>query len=200
VKRRSYVTNAQAHAGNRVIRSVDVRKYFPSTKARRVYWFFHDVLKCERDLAGLLTHISTYREHLPTGSPLSPIMSFFAHHDVWEGVAAFCVAEELTLTVYIDDCTVSGKHVSNSQMWEIKKLIHRSGLRYHKEKTYIDMPAEVTGVVVRNGTIRTPNRQLLKLRNAKKELAENPHVEELQKRVGGLRGQIHQIENPVPLG
>ena len=194
VKGRCYVSNASRHAGNRVIRCLDVKKYFPSTTARRVFWFYNGVLKCERDVAALLTALSTYQQHLPTGSPLSPIMAFFAHYDVWEGIAAYCERQGLTLTVYVDDCTVSGARVRNADMWQIKRMIHASGLRYHKEKTYVDRPAEVTGVIVRDGTVTAPNRQLQKLRVARAALAELPTSDDLRNKVSGLEGQIGQIK------
>src|ERR1700694_982276 len=41
VKGRDYIKNAAQHCGNRVVRCLDIRKFFPSTSARRVFWFFH---------------------------------------------------------------------------------------------------------------------------------------------------------------
>jgi len=193
VRGRCYVSNAARHAGNRVVRCLDVQKYFPSTHARRVFWFFNSVLECDRDIAGLLTALTTYQHHLPTGSPLSPIMAFFAHLDMWESIAAFCKQRGLTLTVYVDDCTVSGSKVPNRDMWEIKRLIHRAGLRYHKDKTYIDCPAEVTGVIVRDGSVAVPNRQRLKLRYARAVLSTEPANSDIRSQVSGLEGQIAQI-------
>jgi len=72
VKGRCYVGNAARHRGQRAIRCLDVRKYFPSTSAQRVFWFFHTIMKCERDIAATLTSLATYQGHLPTGSPLRP--------------------------------------------------------------------------------------------------------------------------------
>src|SRR5262245_56273425 len=50
VKRRSYVDNAGQHRDGRVVHSLDVKKYFPNTRSRRVFWFFHTVMKCSRDV------------------------------------------------------------------------------------------------------------------------------------------------------
>ena len=100
VKGRSYISNAAQHQGKRVVRCLDVRKYFPSTQARRVFWFFKAIMRCEPDVAAILSRLATYQEHLPTGSPLSPIMAYFAHFDVWEEVARIARAHGYTLTVY----------------------------------------------------------------------------------------------------
>lgn len=195
VKRRCYVTNAAAHRGNRVVQCLDIRKFFPSTPQRRVFWFFHRIMQCERDIAGLLANLACYQGHLPTGSPLSPIMAYFAYYDLWERIAAFCKERGYTFTVYIDDVTISGTRVPKADIWEVRKMIHGMGLRYHKEKTFVDQPAEVTGVVVRNGELLAPFRQHKKMHEARARLAKatDNDRDALLGRVAGIEGQIQQI-------
>jgi len=196
VKRRCYVTNAAQHRGHRVVQCLDIKKYFPNTTARRVFWFFHKVMKCDRAIAGTLTSIACYKEHLPTGSPLSPILAFFAHIDMWDAVAAICKRHGLTLTVYIDDITVSGNSVPEKIMWEIKQAIHRAGLRYHKEKKYIDYPAEITGVFVDGDRLLPPDCQFQKMRVVGSSLKSDLGTftaNKLRNKLIGLRGQLTQI-------
>lgn len=195
VKRRCYVTNAGAHRGNRVVQCLDIQKFFPSTPQRRVFWFFHAVMQCNRDMAGLLAKLACYRGHLPTGSPLSPIMAYFAFYDLWEQIASFCEARDYTFTVYIDDVTVSGTRVPKADMWEIRRMIHGYGLTAHKAKTYVDRPAEITGVVVRDGKLVAPFRQHLKKHQAKGLLTTATDDERgaLIGRIAGIEGQIRQI-------
>ena len=198
VKGRCYVSNAAHHRGQRVVRCLDVKKYFPSVPSRRVFWFFQSVMGCAADVAATLTSIATYRGHLPTGSPLSPIMAYYANLDVWDDIAAICARNGYRLTVYIDDVTVSGKTVSSAVLWEIKQAIVRGGLRYHKEKTFIDRPAEVTGVIIVGDQLRVPNRQLKKLNGFRKILREpmaKSQADKLAGRILGLHGQIAQISN-----
>jgi hypothetical protein len=175
---------------------LDVKKYFPNTPSKRVYWFFHTVMRCESDIAALLTKLATYQEHLPTGSPLSPILAHYAYFDVWQTVAAIAKANGFTLTVYIDDVTISGPKVSTRAVWDIKQAIHRAGLRYHKEKRYIDVPAEITGVVIRNGQLYAPNRQFKKLHEQRRNLTSSHHLADkitIAGRIKGLAGQLEQI-------
>jgi hypothetical protein len=196
VKGRDYIQNAAKHRGNRVVRCLDIRKFFPSTSSRRVFWFFHTMMQCERDIAATLTRLACYKEHLPTGSPLSPILAYFAHIDVWTTIATICKANGYTLTVYIDDVTISGASVSAKVLWEIKKAIHRAGHRYHKEKLFVDGPAEITGVMVIGNTLVPPNRQHRKIRQSTKALKAPLSVEatrELENRLIGLRSQLRQI-------
>jgi hypothetical protein len=116
--------------------------------------------------------------------------------DVWSSVAQICRAHDCVLTVYIDDVTVSGSKVTDAMMWEIRRAIHRSGLRYHKEKRYVECPAEITGVIVDRVKLMPPHRQQKKVRigeaNLKKEI--KPFLaQKILGQLSGLKGQIEQI-------
>lgn len=195
VKRRCYVTNAAAHRGNRVVQCLDIQKFFPNTPQQRVFWFFHKVMQCNRDVAGLLAKLACYQGHLPTGSPLSPIMAYFAFYDLWARIAAFCAARGYTFTVYIDDVTVSGARVPKADMWKIRQMIHAYGLIAHKAKTYVDRPAEVTGVIIRDGKLVAPFRQHQRKHEARTLLRTTQEEDRnaLLGRITGIEGQIRQI-------
>jgi hypothetical protein len=201
VKGRSYVSNAAAHIGNRVVQSLDIKNYFPSTSSKRVFRFFYSVMECDRDIAGLLTQLATYKGHLPTGSPLSPILAYFAHADIWGDVSKIAESNGLVLTVYIDDVTLSGERVPDRVMWEVKKAISRAGLKYHKEKKYVDRPAEVTGLIVLADKLAVPNRQHKKKHELHREITisgTSMSVEQkkkLKERAAGVKGQFSQVAN-----
>lgn len=194
VKGRSYVSNAAVHRHSRVVHSIDVKTYFPSTPSRRIYAFFHDFMHCSPDVAAILAKLACCDGHLPTGSPLSPIMAYYAHRDIWCEAAALARAHNCLITIYIDDVTISGEHVPMSLVWRIKEIMHRGGLRYHKEKRAVDRRAEVTGVVIREGTLLIPNRQRVKLHVAKEQAHARPTDIKILGKVAGLRGQLRQIE------
>jgi retron-type reverse transcriptase len=196
VKGRCYVDNAAAQQGQRVVHCLDIRKYFPNTPSQRIYWFFNKIMKCESDIAATLAKLATYQGHLPTGSPLSPIMAYFAYYDVWEALAKICRNHRYRLTVYIDDVTISAMKMTPGVIWKIKTVIHGAGLRYHKEKRFVDTPAEITGVIVDQHGLTTPNRQHKKLYFAKKSLLAakgEVNTEHGRLQVNGLKAQIAQI-------
>jgi len=154
-------------------------------------------MECEPDVAEILAKIATYQGHLPTGSPLSPIMAFYAHCDVWEEVARLANSIQAKSTLYIDDFTISGAQVPGTAMWDIKKVVHRSGLRYHKEKSYCGHAAEVTGVIVNGGKLVPPNRQFLKrwrLDNATRRVTNPREKDALTAQLHGLSAQMAQIK------
>ncbi len=197
VKRRSYVSNAAQHAGATEVRTLDVRAYFPSTPARRVYWFFHTVMQCPPDVAAVLARILTVDGRLATGSPVSPILSFCAFFDTWSDVARLVAEAGCVLTVYMDDVTVSGSAVPDRLMWEIRRRIHGSGLCYHKMRRFSSGYAEVTGIVLRGGQRMVPHRQHRKAHEARRALRAATSLEEterLERRLLGLEAQRRQVE------
>jgi len=144
VKRRSYVSNAAQHLNAKVVRTLDIHAYFPSTPSHRVYWFFHTVMGCSTDVASVLAQLLTVEGHLATGSTVSPILSFFAFYDMWLNIAQIAREAGCTLTVYMDDVTLSGDVVLESVVWAVRKQIHSRGLHYHKEKHFTQGVAEIT--------------------------------------------------------
>jgi retron-type reverse transcriptase len=197
VKRRSYVGNAAAHAGVAEIRTLDVKDYFTSTPRRRVFWFFHTIMQCEPDVAAVIAHLLTVNGHVPTGSPVSPILCFYAFFDMWHEIADLAAAHGCKITVYMDDLTVSGRSVPEWLMWEIRQKICRRGLHYHKERRFTGGFGEVTGVVLRDGRTVLPNRQRKRAFELSKQIDTLPEGDErqtLQRKLAGLHAQRRQVE------
>lgn len=196
VKGRSYVTNAAHHIGADAIRTLDIKKYFPSTNGKKVYNFWHKIMKCNADVAYILTTLSTYKGHLPTGSPLSPILAFFANQELWVRVNNLAHQHNCKSTLYVDDLTISGQSVSGELFWEIKKEIKHAGLDYHKEKYFRNGKGEITGVILKGDRIYLPQRQLLKIHNDRRALRtirSNTEYIKTQKRLSGLLEQAKQV-------
>lgn len=154
-------------------------------------------MECSRDVAGTLTSLATYKGHLPTGSSLSPVMSFYAHLDMWGKVSELAGAAGCTVTVYMDDITISGPQVPERLMWEIKKAIHGNALQYHKTKHFSGRQAcEITGVIVDNGRLKLPRRQHKKKYELRRDLSfarDELERESLNRKLQGRLAQASQI-------
>lgn len=201
-KSRSYITNAIPHKNASVIRRIDISKYFSSTRSVNVYRFFNQTMLCSPDVAGILTRLLTFNDHLPTGSPSSPILSYFTHINMWSKIYEIVEAGNCNLTVYMDDVTVSGNQVPSRLIWEIKQQFHKFSLRSNdkKEKYYVNKQScEITGVIIHNrNKLIAPNRQHLKIRQIDQELLLCKDNLEKQQELGlkreGLQSQIRQID------
>jgi hypothetical protein len=199
VKGRSYVSNAIRHLQGKEIITLDIESYFQSTYRRRIYWFFHHIMKCQPDVSAILASLLTVDGHLATGSPVSPILSFYAFYDMWHDIAQIAAAAGFVITVYMDDVTVSGIAVPERAMWEIRRRIYKAGLHYHKERRFVKGRAEITGVIVRDGKTLLPNRQHKKAHELRNQLRSTRDAEtklRMERRLTGLLSQRKQVESP----
>jgi hypothetical protein len=161
-KKRSHVTNARAHlsSGGGVV-AMDIRKFFESTTYHHVKAFFHRDLGCSHDVARLLATVCTADGHLPTGSCISPLLSYFTHRQMFARIEMLCIEQNVTVTLYVDDLTLSGIHATKSMLYQIKQLIVRHGLRTKATKDAVVRPGKsaiITGVMRTGGQLRLRNR------------------------------------------
>ena len=199
VKGRSYVQNAAHHVGSRAFWLLDVANYFPSCTANNVARFFHRDLECSPDVTAVLVKITTFGGCLPQGSPCSPILAYYLNRPMWLAVQKCVEQSGCKLSVYADDITVSGEIVLKSVIWEIKKIIHGSGLTLKKSKevSLINSQADITGVIVKRDGTHLPNRQLKKLVELEKERGKmlDPKLRaKLDNQIAGRLAQRRQIE------
>lgn len=195
---KSYVDNAAVHVGSKFFHLLDLATYFPSCKAHRIFNFFHDDLKCERDIAGILTHLTTLAGSLPQGSPCSPILAYYSNSDVWASVAKICTDEGITLSVYADDVTMSSlTPIRGEIIWKIKSVMHSQGLetKASKEASLAYKAADITGVIVGLKGIKPPNRQTRKLQQLEGAICKQPEDAFLMRKIRGRRAQIKQISS-----
>lgn len=149
VKGLSYITNAKVHCGQVPLVKLDLKRFYPSIGSARVYRYFHDTMRCSPDVAGLLTRLTTYGGHLPTGSCVSQLLAYFAARPMFDELHRFATDRGVRFSVYVDDLTFSGEGASPSFLWEVKQVIHSHGFGYHKERCYAANDQKVvTGVMI----------------------------------------------------
>ncbi|MBP1859127.1 reverse transcriptase family protein [Rhizobium herbae] len=202
VKGVSYVDNARRHVNSNAFWLLDIADYFPSCTADRVAWFFSTVMKCAPDVTAVLVSLVTDSGRLPQGSPCSPILAYFSNKKMWDDVAEAVASAGCILSVYADDITLSGTTVPGALVWEVKQIIVKNGFKLKREKevSLVGSPADITGVIVRNGTLKLPNRQLKKLAETKKlhKLAtDKVTLIKLEHQVKGRLAQRRQIEEAL---
>lgn len=199
VKGVSYVDNAKRHVNNNAFWLLDIADYFPSCTADRVAWFFTTVMKCAPDVTAVIVSLVTDHDRLPQGSPCSPILAYFSNKKMWDDVAKAVASAGCTLSVYADDITLSGATVPGSLVWQVKQIIVKNGFKLKREKevSLLGAPADITGVIVHNGMLKIPNRQLKKLIEVKKlqKLTTDKLLSiKLENQVKGRLAQRRQIE------
>ncbi|MBX3625348.1 MAG: RNA-directed DNA polymerase [Rhizobacter sp.] len=159
-KKRSYITNADAHRAGHAIVKTDIRKFYESTSYAHVKRFFFQDLGWSHDAARLVARACTVHDHLPTGSCISPLLSYFVHRKMFASIEELCSRSNVVITLYVDDITMSGLHATTALLHEVKAKIQRFGLVTHKEKFVAPgTPGVVTGVALDKGQLRLRNKQ-----------------------------------------
>lgn len=157
-RKRSHLTNAQSHIGTHAMAATDIAKFYENTKTHHLKAFFHLDLGWAHDLAVLMATALTFKGHLATGSACSPLLSYFTHFKLFGRIEALCTQAEVTMTLFVDDLTISGPHATKKLLYRIKGEFKRAGLPSHKDRFAPEgRPMVVTGAM--------PSADRLQLRN-----------------------------------
>lgn len=197
---RSYADNARHHLGHVPLFKTDIHKFYPSTTWMMVYRMFIDQFACAEDVAHRLADLCCYQQrHLPTGSPLSGRIAFFAARQMFDEIAAVASRESCRMTVYVDDVTFSGVRATKTLMGEVRQVVHKYGLKtkQKKSKTYAaTSPKAVTGAIVSGEELRLPNERHRKIQEARRQLVDATGLDkERVQRV--LRGRLQEAKQVV---
>lgn len=167
---KSSISNARAHILANPTFCLDIKSFFPSCTEVRIHRFFSFWLECSPDVSAILTKLCSCEGHVPTGSPLSQELAFWAYLDLFEEINRFVMSKGGIFTLYVDDITVTFPGANNKSLRKIARMVERAGLGWHKSKLYpAGAPKDITGVLVTTTGLRLPNRQHLKI---KQELAQ----------------------------
>jgi hypothetical protein len=109
VRGRSPRTNAEQHLAKPLVITMDVRSFYPKVRHAMVYRMFRHDLGFGRDVARLLTRLTTLDAQLPQGAPTSgTIANILLTKAVDVQTSTAATALNVVNTRYIDDLAFSG--------------------------------------------------------------------------------------------
>lgn len=196
-KGRSYADNARFHRGDTPLIKTDISRFYPSITRQMVFRMFVSDFECATDIAHRLADICCYQQsHLPTGSPLSGRIAFFACRHMFDEIATLAANSNCKMSSYVDDVTISGPAATKTLLSEIRQIIRTHGLqtRNHKSKTFPRGAAKtVTGAIIVRDEIRLPNARHEKILAARQALdsadsAERQHAHQV------LQGRLNEAK------
>lgn len=187
----SNIDNAAGHRGKTAYHLLDIQDFYPSCTAKKVAWFFDKILECSADVTAILLNLTTLEGVLPAGSPASPALAFWAYKDMWDEIDTLVKEAGCSVSVYVDDITISGKTVSGRLVYSIKERLAHHGHNYKKSKeaAQIYSPVVVTGVVIRGNTLLMPNGQQKARHLLKGEIEGLPEGPEKLRKMESLVGR-----------
>lgn len=222
----AYYNNYEPHVVNGNFCMLDIEKFYPKSKAYFVYKLFLEKFNMSPDVAHIMTEICTVNignfilnekasnwyknveekikykipiRHIPTGSPISQILSFITFEDMFDDINKYCMDNGITLTIFVDDLTLSSKtKISKKNLYKIKEILNKHGHTINIDKTKFRQKRDnkrITGVVLNKKN--SPLSQMKIHRSFHESLTNfklNKSEKEKSKLLGYL-GVINIIEN-----
>lgn len=205
---KSYIDNALYHINSKYFLKIDMSKFFPNTHREMIYNFYKQKLKVNSDIAKILTDLSTVSlkkittneindfitdmnikslNHLPTGSPISSIMSYLANIDMFEEIELLAKKNNCIISIYVDDITISSDiPIPKFLISQINSVVirHCHIINMSKTKSYYTNDfKKITGCIIsKNKKLVIPNK--IKYKIAKKLKQEDYNEKELQSLLG----------------
>jgi retron-type reverse transcriptase len=165
VRKRSIITNAMMHLGQKNVLNVDLEDFFDSFNFGRVRGFFikNENFRLNPHIATVIAQIACYENKLPQGGPCSPVITNLITHALDVRLAALAEKHSCVYSRYADDLTFSTRETAFSRNIarldggvyaagkKLKSEIIRSGFSINNRKTRVqfkDSRQDVTGLVV----------------------------------------------------
>ncbi|NLF32534.1 MAG: RNA-directed DNA polymerase [Planctomycetes bacterium] len=166
----SIVTNARVHIGAAVVIRMDLKDFFPTTKAARVGEYFR-LIGWNDEAAALLMRLCTHGGSLPQGAPTSPRLSNLVNYRMDARLAALAAKLGAAYTRYADDITFSlgqdCRWLAAAAIRGTKAIVADYGYTLHQKRKLIirrrHQSQRVTGLVV-NERVALPRSTRRRLR------------------------------------
>lgn len=132
VRKRSTLTNAQAHCGAPVLLRADIRSFFPSIKRPRLVALFTR-LRLHAQIVSTLSTFVTIRDELPLGLHGSPLLANLVCLDLDNKLQALGKTYGCVYTRYADDLAFSGTDNVPSRI-EVSDILAGEGFELSSTK------------------------------------------------------------------
>lgn len=195
-KGKSYATNASAHAKetSEMSYNVDIKQFYQNVRQVAIFDFFARTMLCSRDVAFILSSLCSYKGIIPTGSCLSPLLSFFVNQKMFDALHDLAINNSLVMTVYVDDVVFSGVLISENVAYKIDSTVKSFRYHPHKQKLFKRNQVKIiTGLAINRGVISVPQRRLAKLRILINTLRNSINKDERVKLGNALLGMANEI-------
>jgi RNA-directed DNA polymerase len=157
VKKKSNITNAKKHQGNKYIFTTDLKDFYPSVTFQQVYDAFLK-LGFSTHFAHWITLLSTWKYELPQGTPTSTHVANLVFLETDKVLIDLCNTNNITYTRYVDDLTFSSQQDFKHLLNEILSIVTGQGFKISYRKTKYCGNQTVTGIDVFLNKIDVPEK------------------------------------------
>jgi RNA-directed DNA polymerase len=201
VRGKSPASNASLHLGRACVVTMDVKSFYPNVRHYVVYQMFRKELQFGREVAWLLTRLTTLRSELPQGAPTSTaVANILLTSAVDLPISRRARQRDIANTRFVDDIAFSGTNPT-SLINDTARALSRRRLPVWRKNTKDPaksklkiMPRsqrqEVTGLVVNSSVSR---RKRAAIRAAIFQLRNTPG-ETRERAVRSIHGRIGHVK------
>lgn len=157
VKKRSNISNAKPHQGNKYQFTTDLQDFYPSISSKRVYQTLID-LGYSHHFARLITKLTTWKFQLPQGAPTSTHLANLVFLNTDLALIHFCSKLGITYTRYVDDLTFSSQQDFSLYLNDILAIVQASDFNISYRKTRYKGSQNITGIDVLLHKIDAPKK------------------------------------------
>jgi RNA-directed DNA polymerase len=215
IRGRSPMTHASEHLGSRRVVTNDIKSFFPSVSHRVVYAMLRRDHAFGRDVAALITRLTTIEGYLKEGAPTSGhLANLVLTNTLDRALRPMLEATSTRYTRYVDDMAFSGDNPM-PLITASAKLLSKSGLKVHRTRRPLppicdEYPARkpsklriadrsepqlITGLLA-NCTDRLtyPRKERAKIRAAIHQLRAMEASTEMASAISSIKGRIARIQ------
>lgn len=196
----SYITNAEAHLRHRFVKTMDISKFYDSAQQGRIYQMFSQTFKMASDIAWIMTELVTYNGTLPTGSPSSQLVIYWAYCDMFQRIKELSEEYNCYFSLYVDDMTFSSDFPIKTILRDkVSDVLRKHGLSAKSKKDHYYQANDfkvVTGVGIKKGkkiVLNSKRKQIIELYSKCKK---DSNIYEIEKLKGTLCS-LRQIEPDI---
>lgn len=183
VKKRSNISNAKPHQGNKYQFTTDLQEFYPSISAKRVYETFVE-LKYSTHFSRLLTKLTTWKHELPQGTPTSTHIANLVFLKTDIALIELCNKFGIIYTRYIDDLTFSSQQDFKPHLNTILEIVKSGGFNISYRKTKYEGEQNITGIDVFLHKIDAPQKLI---ERAVQEQTSNSAIKPLTNYLNNIR-------------
>lgn len=149
--------NAERHVGGVQLLKIDIRQFYPRTMQEDIWRWAHYTMGIRDDVAGLIAKLVAIDGRMPFGSPVSPVLTTLVHRPMFDQIEDLCRSRSLTMSLWVDDLTVSGVEIDGDVITELRQIIRKGGFETHRiEHLSTARPINITGVPIAAGRVLAP--------------------------------------------
>ncbi len=147
-----YIDNAEYHRMSIHAITIDIREFYTSARKEYIFKFFKHHLQMADDAAWLLADITTYNNFLPTGSPASQLLAFWAYKETFDRIENLASINNAKFSLFVDDMAFSSTiPFTKNFSFLVQSELNKVSLEINKRKTRKYSPNDyklITGCVI----------------------------------------------------